>query len=112
MKQYLSFNRESSSVQVTKDYTLKIKNTYGKISIVKICDKKGCSNTNKINNNHLLFDTLSPEEVYNQLANIHHIGFEVTDSCNLKCTYCIYGNLYDNHEPRLDKKIDIKSQKS
>lgn len=111
MKQYLSFNRECSSVQVTKDYTLEIKDTHGKISIVKICNERRSLNTNNIDNNHILFNTLSPEEVYNQLANIHHIGFEVTDSCNLKCTYCIYGDLYDNHVPRLNKKIDIKKAK-
>ena len=34
------------------------------------------------------------------LANIPQITFEVTDACNLKCTYCGYGEFYSDHDNR------------
>ncbi|MDD5996367.1 MAG: hypothetical protein PUC42_05635, partial [Bacteroidales bacterium] len=41
--------------------------------------------------------TISASTVQDQLTNIRHIGFEVTDACNLKCTYCDYGKLYNDY---------------
>lgn len=111
MKQYLSFCEEVSSIKIKKDYILNIENISGEISIVKVRDKKNNPKNETFHCKHISFDSLFSEEVYNQLANIRHVGFEVTDSCNLKCTYCIYGDLYDNHVPRLNKKMDIKKAK-
>lgn len=111
MKQYLSFCKETACIKLKKDYILNINNIAGKISIVKAENKKNNSKKEILHGKHISFNSLFPEEVYNQLANIRHIGFEVTDSCNLKCTYCIYGDLYDNHIPRLNKKMDIKKAK-
>jgi len=37
------------------------------------------------------------------------IIFEVTDFCNLNCTYCALGELYENSEDRNSKNINIHS---
>ena len=50
--------------------------------------------------------TISASTVQDQLTNIRHIGFEVTDACNLKCTYCAYGKLYNDYDERKGQKMD------
>ena len=40
------------------------------------------------------FRLIDGREIEKQFANIRNIVFEVTDSCNLKCAYCGYGDLY------------------
>lgn len=49
--------------------------------------------------------------VYNQLANIRQIVFEVTDACNLRCKYCTYGEFYDDYDKRENNYIDIDKAK-
>lgn len=34
------------------------------------------------------------------LINLKQLVFEVTDSCNLRCKYCAYANLYDGYDKR------------
>lgn len=46
------------------------------------------------------------------LSNIHNIVFEVTESCNLECAYCVYGHLYSNYDPRTNKKQNIETVKA
>lgn len=47
-------------------------------------------------------------EVNNHLANVNQICFELTQKCNLACTYCCYGDLYNhegnNNESELDEE--------
>ncbi|GHT49143.1 hypothetical protein AGMMS49982_01940 [Bacteroidia bacterium] len=43
---------------------------------------------------------LTEENIIYQLANLRQITFEVTDACNLKCTYCGYGEFYNDHDKR------------
>ena len=45
-------------------------------------------------NDHLYFGRIAPEQIENAFLNINQIVLEVTDQCNLNCTYCGYGNLY------------------
>lgn len=42
----------------------------------------------------------SPDKIKINLANLRQLLIEVTDSCNLKCRYCGYGDLYDNFDKR------------
>lgn len=50
---------------------------------------------------------LTGEIVRESLYNTRQICFEVTEACNLSCSYCIYGDLY-NHEVRAAKKMPLK----
>lgn len=50
---------------------------------------------------------LTAEEIISSLANSPQITFEVTDLCNLSCSYCCYGSFYHNHDPREKKRLSI-----
>lgn len=54
------------------------------------------------------FSSLTPEDVELQLANTPQVVFEVTDACNLKCTYCAYGEMYDGYDARENKELPIE----
>ena len=56
-----------------------------------------------------LFPTFSPEVVKDRILETLQIIFEVTDSCNLNCKYCGYGDMYNNHDRRNTKDIDLQS---
>jgi len=43
-----------------------------------------------------------------QLANTNQVSFEVTDSCNLKCEYCVYGEYYVNRDKPMN--INLNSE--
>jgi Arylsulfatase regulator (Fe-S oxidoreductase) len=58
------------------------------------------------NNNQVSFIDLNAKDVKLELANISQVIFEVTDSCNLKCKYCGYGDLYNNYDIRQNRKLD------
>ena len=108
---FFNCNNKDAFVQIEKDYMLRIKKVNKQVLIIK---EKKCTDSKKENHLDLtysLFGYLTADDVYNQLANIKHIGFEVTDACNLKCTYCIYGKFYNNHDDRVNKQIDIKKAK-
>lgn len=48
---------------------------------------------------------ISPNQILNNLANLPQLVFEVTDSCNLKCKYCAYGEFYDDFDIRENKMM-------
>jgi len=48
---------------------------------------------------------LTARDVKTSLANTPQITFEVTDACNLNCTYCGYGKFYSDHDARENKKL-------
>lgn len=56
-----------------------------------------------------LFFAFSPEIVKDRILDTLQIIFEVTDSCNLNCKYCGYGDMYNNHDRRNTKNIDLQS---
>lgn len=43
---------------------------------------------------------LNKDRIIYHLINLPQIVFEVTDSCNLKCKYCGYGEFYGDHDAR------------
>ncbi|MDL2257345.1 radical SAM peptide maturase [Bacteroidales bacterium OttesenSCG-928-I14] len=51
------------------------------------------------------YQYLSAKNVEYSLANTSQITFEVTDACNLNCTYCGYGKFYSDHDARENKKL-------
>lgn len=52
---------------------------------------------------------LKPEDVKLSLSNTPQITFEITDACNLNCTYCGYGELYSDHDARENKMLSEKT---
>lgn len=50
----------------------------------------------KINNN----------VIESELSNLSNLVFEITEKCNLKCTYCFYGENYSQYAKR--KQFDLK----
>lgn len=114
IKYTLNHSDKGIFVQLEKDYNLHIKKEEKCISVQK---SKINTRFSKIKNEHnpdslySLNGCISASDIYAELANIKHIGFEVTDSCNLQCTYCIYGDFYNNHDARTNKIIDPKNAK-
>ena len=53
-----------------------------------------------------------PQNIYSQLANKPSICFEVTESCNLRCAYCAYGDFYEGYEPRQNSNLSFEKAKA
>lgn len=45
------------------------------------------------------------EDIEQNLINLRQLIFEVTDSCNLRCKYCGYADLYEGYDKRENKKL-------
>lgn len=54
------------------------------------------------------FELLEESMVRENIKDVHQIVFEVTDACNLSCTYCSLGKLYEGFEERVGKKINTR----
>lgn len=52
------------------------------------------------------FAVLEESIVEDNIKNLRQVVFEVTDACNLSCTYCAFGELYNGYDERINKKID------
>jgi len=48
---------------------------------------------------------LSANDVKYNFANTPQITFEITDACNLKCTYCGYGQFYSDYDARENRRL-------
>ena len=57
------------------------------------------------------FGALDESMVKENIIQTSLILFEVTDSCNLNCTYCGYGELYEVFDARNHSKINIRYAK-
>jgi len=51
---------------------------------------------------------LSPQAVEQTMANINQVTLEVTERCNLNCTYCGYGHFYGDYGER--ENMDLEPQ--
>lgn len=58
------------------------------------------------------FAKYSAQSITETLSNVGSIVFEVTDACNLNCTYCINGGLYNFHTPTENRKLSFETVKS
>lgn len=52
---------------------------------------------------------ISEDDIKYHLANLKQLTFEITDKCNLNCTYCGYGHLYGDYDQRTGKNLDFSS---
>lgn len=55
------------------------------------------------------FESITPSIVKENIIQCTNILFEVTDSCNLNCTYCGYGKLYEVFDAREGKNINVRN---
>lgn len=110
MKYTLHCTQEDVYIRPIKESHLRLEKKDGCVEVVREKVSEGNS-TESIFQNYPLTGRITSEGVRKQLANIQHIGFEVTDSCNLKCTYCIYGKFYKDYDIRTGKKMDIRKAK-
>lgn len=47
------------------------------------------------------------KDILRSLSNTPQVVLEVTDTCNLNCKYCGYGEFYDDYDARTNKMLDI-----
>ena len=58
------------------------------------------------------FRQIKPSVVHYNLLNLRQLIFEVTDACNLTCTYCAYSDLYTGRDSRIGKRMDFNQAKT
>jgi len=58
------------------------------------------------------FVPINPSIVLRNLCRLPQLIFEVTDACNLNCTYCTYSNLYTGHDSRTDKYLPFDTARA
>lgn len=51
---------------------------------------------------------VTAKQIELQLVNLKQLVFEVTDACNLNCTYCGYGELYNDYDKREGKNMPVE----
>lgn len=54
------------------------------------------------------FGTVNESMIKNNMPEIPQVVFETTDFCNLNCTYCALGDVYEGFSARNQKKINIE----
>jgi uncharacterized protein len=52
------------------------------------------------------------DQIQSYLANTRQVTFEVTENCNLRCTYCGLGKLYNNHDLRFHRRMNFSMAKT
>lgn len=57
------------------------------------------------------FFKLTATDIEHSISNLGQIIFEVTDSCNLRCRYCAYGELYEGYDERENKNLPFHKAK-
>ncbi len=54
-----------------------------------------------------VYEYMKAIDVEISLANTPQVTFEITDACNLNCTYCGYGKYYSDYDVRENKKLSV-----
>jgi uncharacterized protein len=58
------------------------------------------------------FEYISSEQIISNLVLLKNLCFEVTDACNLACDYCVYRDLYGDHDERHGKMMEFQQAKA
>jgi len=58
------------------------------------------------------FLSIKPETILSGLCRLPNLVFEVTNICNLSCTYCAYSDLYSGYDSREDKFMHFDQAKT
>lgn len=54
---------------------------------------------------------INKENIEQNLINLRQLVFEVTDSCNLRCKYCGYADLYEGYDKRENLRFPFHKAK-
>jgi uncharacterized protein len=65
-----------------------------------------------IKKDEVRYGRINGKIVHNSFNNVNQIVFEVTDKCNLKCTYCAFGDFYSGYDKRNHKNLDFNKAKT
>lgn len=65
----------------------------------------------EIEQKKILSGRVTADSIEKQLKEVDILTFEVTENCNLRCEYCVYGEHYNIHEDRLYYDLDIEKSK-
>jgi uncharacterized protein len=60
-----------------------------------------------VNKYDMIQNRYSADDIKRWLANTFQIVYEVTESCNMTCKYCGYGELYTNPDERKNQSLDL-----
>jgi uncharacterized protein len=55
---------------------------------------------------------INENEIKLQIANLKILSFELTEACNLNCSYCTYGELYNNYDTRSNRSMAFETAKT
>lgn len=55
---------------------------------------------------------LTAKDVKYELVNLKQLVFEVTDACNLRCQYCVFGEMYSGFDLRKSQFLPFKEARS
>ena len=66
---------------------------------------------NAYNKSNTLTTNILPIQIKQQVANLTQLVFEVTELCNFDCTYCGYGDLYNDYGIRERKNLTFSQIK-
>jgi len=107
-----TFNYKGHFFTIQKRYNLRLHKADDGIHISKEKETSALEIKEAlINHGERFTGQMTAGGVYNQLANIRQIVFEVTDACNLQCTYCTYGKFYGDYDKRENQYIDMNKSK-
>jgi len=65
-----------------------------------------------VNNENLSIGKFTADRIRKEFANSTQLLFEVTDSCNLKCKYCAFGEFYSDFDERKNHNLTFKKAKN
>ena len=102
------YNQKEKCVQIERTYQLNLNITKDRKTIIIQKERLTSSQESESHFTHDTHFKLTGADVDKQLSNVKHKGFEVTDGCNLACTYCAYGKYYNDYDIRRNEKIDFK----
>lgn len=55
---------------------------------------------------------LKADNVKHELVNLKQLVFEVTDACNLRCKYCVFGEFYSGFDQRVSQFLSFSEAKA
>lgn len=51
---------------------------------------------------------VTPADILSAIVNLNQLVIEVTDTCNLNCTYCGFGDMYAGYDARIGKNLNFE----